>query len=204
VYQEDLLSRGSAVSREASAVATEWTSWSRIKRRFLDVDYLEPVSPTNVLLNLTAAYEARAIEPYDALTHPEFVFKASESDPYVTFDVLNAAEDRASTERMFEEVIAIDLDLGGDFEVVASDVDPYVGDRYRKVLASPILISVETRIDEELWTLRVDGDPASFILERDDSVHPPTYSIIYQQDLHVAGIGRRVRETSWGQLKSRF
>jgi len=105
---------------------------------------------------------------------------------------------------MFAEVISIEISLGDGFEVEPSDVDGYVGDAYAKVLVPEVFISVETRIDGDLWTLKVDGDPAKFVFRRDDSVDPPTYGIVYQEDLAQPGARALIRTVTWGAIKAGF
>jgi hypothetical protein len=162
--------------------------------------YLPPTSPENVLANLATAYRFKEIDPYDRVTHDDFVFKPSLDDDEITFTELNERDDFHSTKNMFTDVISIDINLESSGPT-PSDLPLYpASEGYLRVLVPQVFISVETQIDGEMWTLKVEGDPAKFIFAPDFSVSPTTYSIIYQQDLHIAA--REVQE-ALAQIKAK-
>jgi len=168
--------------------------------------YRAPTSAENVLANLELAYRAKHIDGYDAVTHGDFVFEASPDDPDVAFETLDAAGDHASTVNMFASVISVAIDLG-ELATGPSTDDAYPDSLgYLEVDAEHVYISIETRIDGELWTLKVEGDPARFIVAPDSASTPVMYALIHQYDLDRSGWrpDRVTAETSWGSLKSLF
>ena len=102
-------------------------------------------------------------------------------------------------------VLAIDIDLKSDeAEVTDSDhIDYPASQGYRKILVNPVTINVETRIEGELWTLKVENDAAKFIFKPDRTDDPTTYTLIYQQDLHT-GLLRLTLDSSWTTIKGLF
>lgn len=165
--------------------------------------YQPSTSEANVLANLVTAYRFRGIAPYDALTHPDFVFESSEIDPGVSFFVMTDAQDRASTGAMFAEALSIDVSLEHGAPE-PSDVEGYVGPGYSMIFVPQAYVWIELRIDGKVKTLRVEGDPTRFVFIRNEGTTPATYQLIYQKDLHESS-GETPSETgSWGGLKSRF
>jgi hypothetical protein len=169
--------------------------------------YVAPTTPAAVLENLVTAYVNQDIDGYDDVTHPDFVFKPSLDDDEISFVELNERQDHESTLSMFSQVLSVELSLGEEITDTPSDLPEYpASEGYRRVLIPQVFLSVETRIEGELWSLRVEGDPAKFIFAPDRSTDPTSYSVIYQQDLHSSGRGgddgTPTAKTTWGGIKS--
>jgi len=192
--------------RDSGAPAPVTTGLAELKARFVTFElppfFLPPDEPENVIENFRIAHARRDLEVYAAAIDADFVFRPASADPDVTYDLLDRAQDLEATRALFDGTRSVTAELEhGD--PTASDVADYIGDEYLRILVPQATVVASTVIENVPTHYRVDGDPIKFILRREDADDPPTYTIIFQQDLHQ-GRAQPVVPTSWSALKVAF
>jgi len=163
-------------------------------------DFLDPISPENVLKNLITAYQQRKLDEYAKLfDQDEFFFEFSQldrdSDPSLPLG-LNYTEDQATTRNMFDDetLERIVLRFNRDAAVDATDLDQLPGGPagVKKVIAQSVHLEVHTQNENgEPLEYLVDGDGADFFfrsynVNRADG--KPIYRIVRWRDKPVGGL----------------
>ena len=150
------------------------------------IDYHARTSPDSVLMNLEIAHRFLDIDGYDEQIRDDYVFKPSPEDN-LEFDELNQIQDHESTDRMFREVVQIEIELDASEPFASTREEEYPPeDGYMMIQVSAVQMFVETRdeVNGSPVTWHVNGDPALFIFYPDTTDSEINWTIVYQEDQH--------------------